>query len=266
MKVREGYMNFEDIIYEKKEGVAKIVVNRPEKFNAFRTETLMDMIKAFEDIELDRSIGVAVLTGAGNKAFCVGGDAGEAKGAGYRPELLVYVRKVHDMIRKLPVPIIAAVNGYAIGGGHVFHLLCDLTIAAETAVFGQAGPKVGSFDAGYGAAYMARVVGEKRAREIWFLCEQYSAQEAQAMGLVNKVVPLDKLEEEVDVWCRKMLALSPTALKFLKASFNRETDHLAGSEAMAFNAMWLYYQTEEAAEGKNAYLEKRPTDFSKFRK
>jgi naphthoate synthase len=259
-------MIFEDILYEKNEGVAKIIINRPDRFNAFRTETLMEMVKAFEDIELDRTIGVAVLTGAGKKAFCVGGDAGEAKGAGYRPELLVYVRKVHDMIRKLPVPLIAAVNGYAIGGGHVFQVLCDLTVAAETAVFGQAGPRVGSFDAGYGAAYLARVVGEKKAREIWFLCEQYSAQEALDMGLVNKVVPLDKLEEEVNEWCRKMLALSPTALKFLKASFNRESDHLAGSEALAFDAMRLYYETEEATEGKQAYLEKRRPDFSKYRK
>lgn len=262
----EGMMKFEDIVYTKEDGIARVVINRPDKFNAFRTRTLQEMVRAFEDIELDRTIGVAVLTGAGKKAFCVGSDFGEATAGGYRPELLMYVRKVHDMIRKLPMPIIAAVNGYAIGGGHVFHVLCDLSIASETAVFGQAGPRVGSFDAGYGAAYLARVVGEKRAREIWFLCEQYSAQEAQEMGLVNKVVPLDRLEDEVDTWCRKMLALSPTALKLLKASFNRETDHLTGSEAMAFNAMWLYYQTEEAAEGKDAYAEKRNPDFSKYRK
>ena len=259
-------MSFTDIMYEKKEGVAKIIINRPEKFNAFRTETLMEMVQAFQDIELDRSIGVAVLTGAGTNAFCVGGDAGEASGAGYRPELLVYVRKVHDMIRKVPIPIIAAVNGYAIGGGHVFHVLCDLTIATENAVFGQAGPRVGSFDGGYGAAYLARVIGEKRAREFWFLCEQYSAQEAKEMGLVNKVVPLEKLEEEVNQWCKKILELSPTALKYLKASFNRESDHIAGSEAMAFDAMWMYYQTDEAAEGKQAYLDKRKPEFSKFRK
>jgi len=258
-------MKFEDIIYEKKNGIARVTINRPEKLNAFRTETLIELVKAFEDIGIDRTIGVAVLRGAGNRAFCVGGDAGESKDAGYRPELIIYVRKVHDLIRKVPVPVIAAVNGYAIGGGHVFQVLCDLTIASENAIFGQAGPKVGSFDAGYGTAYLARVVGEKKAREIWFLCEQYSAQEAKEMGLVNKIVPADRLDEEVDAWCKKILSLGPTALRFLKASFNRESDHITGSEKMAFEAMALYYQTEEAAEGKKAYLEKRGPDFSKYR-
>jgi len=258
-------MKFEDIIYEKRNGIARVTINRPEKHNAFRTETLMEMAEAFEDVGNDRTIGVAVLSGAGNRAFCVGGDASEAKGAGYRPELIIYVRKVHDLIRKAPVPVIAAVNGYAIGGGHVFQVLCDLTIASENAIFGQAGPKVGSFDAGYGTAYLARVVGEKKAREIWFLCEQYNAKEAKEMGLVNKVVPADRLDEEVDAWCKKILSLSPTALRFLKASLNRESDHIAGSEKMAFEAMALYYQTEEATEGKKAYLEKRKPDFSKYR-
>lgn len=259
-------MQFEDIIYEKKDGVARITINRPDKLNAFRTETLLEMTKAIEDVELDRTIGVLVLTGAGTRAFCVGGDAGESAGAGYKPELGVYVRRVHDMIRKVPVPVIAAVRGYAIGGGHVFHIICDLTIAAEDAVFGQVGPRVGSFDAGYGAAYLARVVGEKKAREIWFLCDRYSAQEALAMGLVNKVVPPDKLEEEVATWCQKILSLSPTALRVLKYAFNRESDHIAGTEALQSAALWQYYATEEAAEGKQAYLEKRKTDFSKFRR
>jgi len=259
-------MKFEDIVYEKKDGVARITINRPDKLNAFRTETLMEMTRAMEDVEIDRTIGVLVLTGAGGKAFCVGGDAGESKGAGYRPELGVYVRRVHDMIRKLSVPVIAAVRGYAIGGGHVFHIICDLTIATEDSVFGQVGPRVGSFDAGYGAAYLARVVGEKKAREIWFLCERYTAKDALAMGLVNKVVPPDKLEEEVQAWCQKILGLSPTALRVLKFAFNRESDHIAGTEALANTALWQYYQTEEASEGKQAYLEKRKTNFSKFRR
>ncbi|MFH1624751.1 MAG: enoyl-CoA hydratase-related protein [Pseudomonadota bacterium] len=260
-------MEFKDIIFEKKDGVAKITINRPEKLNAFTTETVMEIVKALEDVELDRTIGVVVITGAGNRAFCVGGDAADSPGgAGYRPEMLVWVAKLHAMIRKVPKPVIAAVNGYAIGGGHVMHIVCDLSIASETARFGQAGPRVGSYDAGFGAGYLARVVGEKKAREIWFLCEQYSAQEALEMGLVNKVVPPDKLEEEVNLWCKKILALSPTALKVLKQSFNLETDHIYGVEAVALSGVWLYYQTDEAMEGRNAYLEKRPTDFMKYRK
>ena len=259
-------MKFEDIIYEKKDGIARITINRPDKLNAFRTETCMEIVRAFEDVEIDRSVGVVVLTGAGGRAFCVGGDAGESEGAGYRPELAVYVRRVHDMIRKAPVPVIAAVRGYAIGGGHVFHIICDLTIATEDSVFGQVGPRVGSFDAGYGAGYLARVVGEKKAREIWFLCERYTAKEALEMGLVNKVVPPDKLEEEVNAWCAKILALSPTALRVLKIAFNQESDHIAGAEALAGASLWQYYQTDEANEGKQAYLEKRKPDFSKYRK
>ena len=259
-------MDYQDIIYEKRDGIARITINRPEKLNAFRTETLMEMTKALEDVEIDRTIGVLVLSGAGGRAFCVGGDAGESSGAGYKPELGVYVRRVHDMLRKVPVPVIAAVRGYAIGGGHVFHIICDLTIASEDSIFGQVGPRVGSFDAGYGAGYLTRLVGEKKAREIWFLCERYTAQEALQMGLVNKVVPPDKLDEEVEAWCQKILALSPTALKILKVAFNRESDHIAGTEALAGASLWQYYQTEEAAEGKQAYLEKRKTDFSKFRR
>ena len=262
----EETVDFEDITYEKKDGIATITINRPKKLNAFRTETLMEIVKAFDDVIIDRTIGVVVFTGAGDRAFCVGGDAGESTGAGYKPELLTFVSKVHDAIRRVPVPVIAAVNGYAIGGGHVFHCICDLTIASENAVFAQVGPRVGSFDVGFGAGYLARLVGEKKAREIWFLCEQYGAQEAKDMGLVNKVVPPDKLHEEVNAWCQKILSMSPMAIRMLKASFNRETDHLVGSEAMGGAATWLYYQSEEALEGKNAYLEKRPTEFSKFRK
>ena len=259
-------MKLDDITFEKTEGIARVTINRPEHMNAFRTETLIEMAQAFEDIGIDRSIGVTVLRGAGDRAFCVGGDTGDAEGAGYRPELMVYVRRVHDLIRKTPVPVIAAVNGYAIGGGQVLQVLCDLSIAADHAIFGQVGPRVGSFDAGYGAAYLTRVVGEKRAREMWFLCERYTAQEAKEMGLVNKVVPKENLDEEVQNWCRKIIALSPSALRILKASFNRESDHIAGSEAMAFNTAELYYKTEEAEEGKKAYMEKRATDFGRFRK
>ena len=262
----EVVMDFKDINFDKIQGIASVTINRPERMNAFRTETLIEMAKAFEDIGLDRSIGVVVLRGAGDRAFCVGGDVGESDGAGYRPELMVYVRRVHDLIRRTPVPVIAAVNGYAIGGGQVLQVLCDLSVAVEHAVFGQVGPRVGSFDAGYGAAYLARVVGEKRAREMWFLCDRYTAREAKEMGLVNKVVPKENLDEEVKTWCRKILALSPSALRILKASFNRESDHIAGSEAITFNAAELYYATEEAEEGKRAYSEKRTTDFGRFRK
>jgi len=260
-------MEFKDIIFERKDGVAKITINRPEKFNAFTTETMIEMVRAMEDVEVDRTIGVVVITGAGKKAFCVGGDAGESdSGAGYGPEMVIWVSRLHGMIRKVPVPVIAAVNGYAIGGGHVMHIVCDLSIASETAKFGQAGPRVGSFDAGFGAPYLARIVGEKKAREIWFLCEQYSAQEALEMGLVNKVVPPDKLEEEVDIWCKKILALSPTSMKILKQSFNLDSDSIYGHEALSMSSAGLYFQTDEATEGRNAYLEKRPTDFMKFRK
>lgn len=260
-------MQFTDIIFEKKDGVAKITMNRPNKLNAFRTETVVEMVEALEDIEADPTIGVVALTGVGDRAFCVGGDAGDvADGAGYSPKLLRNIFRVHELLRKIPVPTIAAVNGYAIGGGHVLHVLCDLTIASDKARFAQVGPKVGSFDAGLGSAYLARVVGEKKAREIWFLCEQFSAEEAREMGLVNKVVPHEKLGEELDAWCKKILALSPTALKVLKQSFNADTDHLAGFESMCGSALWMYYQDEEAMEGRNAFMEKRPPDFSKFRK
>ena len=260
-------MEFEDIIYEKKEGIARITFNRPEVLNAFRVKTLGETIAALEDAGADPTIGVVILTGAGNRAFCVGGDSRETGGqAGYPRGVLEGTGKAHQLIRSIPQPVIAMVNGYALGGGHVFQVVCDLTIASETAIFGQAGPRVGSFDAGFGSAYLARVVGEKKAREIWYLCRQYTAWEALEMGLVNKVVPPDKLEEEVMAWCQEILAKSPTAIKILKASFNADSDSMAGLEAMSWGALWLYYQTEEAMEGRKSFLEKRPPDFMKFRK
>lgn len=259
-------MEFQDILYEKKDGVAKITINRPQVYNAFTTSTLREIAQALTDAELDSNIGVVVLTGAGDKAFCTGGDTKEAAQAGgYSKDIGYWHADVHRRIRNIPKPVIAAVNGYAIGGGHILHLICDLTIASENARFGQAGPRVGSFDAGFGVTYLARVVGEKKAREIWFLCRQYTAQEALEMGLVNKVVPQDKLEEEVDTWCREILSLSPTALKFCKLVFNAETDHMFGFEAWSEAAVRMFWATEEAAEAKKAFAEKRRADFSKFR-
>lgn len=259
-------MEFQDILYEKKDGVAKITINRPQVYNAFTTSTLREIAQALTDAELDSNIGVVVLTGAGDKAFCAGGDTKEAaQPGGYSKDMGYWHADVHRRIRNIPKPVIAAVNGYAIGGGHILHLICDLTIASENAKFGQAGPRVGSFDAGFGVTYLARVVGEKKAREIWFLCRQYTAQEALEMGLVNKVVPQDKLEEEVDTWCREILSLSPTALKFCKLAFNAETDHMFGFEAWSEAAVRMFWATEEAAEAKKAFAEKRRADFSKFR-
>jgi naphthoate synthase len=259
-------MNLQDIIYEKKGGVAKIIINRPESYNAFRTQTHKELAEVLQDAELDSTVGVVVITGAGNKAFCAGGDQKEArKSGGYSREVDYWHNLVHSRIRNIPKPVIAAVNGYAIGGGHVLHLICDLTIASENAIFGQAGPRVGSFDGGFGCSYLTRVVGEKKAREIWFLCRQYTAQEALEMGLVNKVVPLDKLEEEVDKWCQEILSLSPTALKFCKAAFNAESAHQFGFEAWSQAAVRLFWASEEANEAKRAFAEKRKADFSKFR-
>jgi len=260
-------MEFEDIIYEKKEGVAKITINRPQVLNAFRSKTVEEMAEALEDAAYDNSIGVIVLTGAGERAFSVGGDAKDvAPGkAGYSPRMK-RIHEVHRLIRQAPKPVIAAVRGWCIGGGHVLHTVCDLTIASEDAVFGQVGPRVGSFDAGFGAGYLARLVGEKKAREIWFLCRRYTAKEALEMGLINKVVPPDKLEEEVEAWCKEILSLSPTALAFLKASFNQAAGNVYDIERLAGEGLWQYYQSEEALEGRNAYMERRPTDFSKFRK
>ena len=260
--------SFDDIIYIKQDGVATVSINRPWVLNAFRPRTIDEMMATFHDAWYDDSIGVVVLTGEqGN--FCTGGDQKIRGQGGYQDEEgtpRLQVRNLHRMIREIPKPVIAKVDGYAIGGGHVLHVLCDLTIASERAIFGQTGPKVGSFDAGFGAMYLARIVGEKKAREIWYLCDQYNAAEAAAMGLVNKVVPRERLDEETAVWCRKLLAKSPTALRFMKFGFNADTDHGYGLQALAHGATSLFYATEEGNEGRRAFLEKRPPDFSPYRR
>jgi naphthoate synthase len=259
---------YEDVIYEKSdEGIARITINRPRVRNAFRPLTVKEMQRAFDDVRDDAGIGVAILTGAGEKAFCSGGDQSVRGEGGYVGDDGVPRLNVLDLqrqIRTLPKPVVAAVAGYAIGGGHVLHLMCDLTIAADNARFGQTGPKVGSFDGGYGASYLARVVGQKKAREIWFLCRQYDAQQALDMGLVNTVVPLERLEEETITWCREILRNSPTAIRLLKAALNADCDGQAGLQQLAGDATLLFYLTEEAKEGKRAFLEKRPPDFKKF--
>lgn len=258
---------YTDIIYEKAEGIARVTINRPRVRNAFRPLTVKEMIHAFDDARDDREVGVVLLTGAGEKAFCSGGDQSVRGDGGYVGDDEIPRLNVLDLqkrIKYLPKPVVAVVAGYAIGGGHVLHLVCDLTIAADNAVFGQTGPKVGSFDGGYGATLLARIVGHKKAREIWYLCRQYDAQQALDMGLVNTVVPLDQLEAESVKWAREMLAMSPTALRFLKAAFNADTDGLAGIQQFAGDATLLYYLSEEAKEGRNAFLEKRKPDFSKF--
>jgi naphthoate synthase len=259
--------DYEDIIYEKAEGMAKITINRPEVHNAFRPETVMELIDAFSRARDDAEVGVILFTGQGDKAFCSGGDQrvrghGGYVGSDHVPRLNVL--DLQRLIRVIPKPVIAVVAGYAIGGGHVLHLVCDLTIAADNARFGQTGPKVGSFDAGYGATLLARTVGHKKAREIWYLCRQYTAQEALEMGLVNTVVPLERLHEEAIQWAREILEKSPIAIRFLKAAFNADTDGLAGLQQLAGDATMLYYMVDEAKEGKNAFLEKRKPDFSKF--
>ncbi|MCL6453660.1 MAG: 1,4-dihydroxy-2-naphthoyl-CoA synthase [Alicyclobacillus sp.] len=263
----QSVKEYQDIIYEKAEGIARVVINRPEVHNAFRPETVAEMIDAFNLIRDDPEVGVVLLTGKGDKAFCSGGDQrvrghGGYVGADQVPRLNVL--DLQRQIRALPKPVIAVVAGYAIGGGHVLHLVCDLTIAADNARFGQAGPRVGSFDAGYGATLLGRTVGHKKAKEIWYLCRQYTAQEALDMGLVNTVVPLERLEEESIQWAREILEKSPIALRFLKMAFNADTDGLAGLQQLAGDATMLYYMTDEAREGKNAFLEKRKPDFSKF--
>ncbi|MCS6772179.1 MAG: 1,4-dihydroxy-2-naphthoyl-CoA synthase [Kiritimatiellae bacterium] len=258
---------YKDILYHKAEGIAKITINRPEVRNAFRPLTVREMIHALQDARLDESIGVIILTGAGDKAFCSGGDQRVRGDAGYQDEAGQHHLNVLDFqrdIRACPKPVIAMVNGYAIGGGHVLHVVCDLTIASENAIFGQVGPKVGSFDGGFGASYLARIVGQKKAREIWYLCRQYTAKEALEMGLVNAVVPLERLEEETVKWCREILEKSPLAIRCLKAAFNADCDGQAGLQQLAGNATLLYYMTEEAQEGKRAFLEKRKPDFTKF--
>ena len=260
--------SFEDIRYEKSDdGIAKITINRPEVRNAFRPKTVCELVQAFQEVREDPEVGVVILTGEGPHAFCSGGDQKVRGHAGYVDEGGVPRLNVLDLqrlIRTLPKPVVAMVAGYAIGGGHVLHMLCDLTIAAENARFGQTGPKVGSFDGGWGASYMARIVGQKKAREIWFLCRQYSAQEALDMGLVNTVVPLDQLEETTVEWCREMLAKSPMALRLLKASLNADCDGQAGLQVLAGDATLLYYMSEEAKEGRNAFVERRTPDFGRF--
>ena len=260
--------NYEDIIYETcDEGIAKITINRPEVRNAFRPRTVSEMYDAFSVARDDASIGVIILTGAGTEAFCAGGDQKIRGHGGYVGEDQIPRLNVLDLqrlIRVIPKPVIAMVAGYAVGGGHVLHVVCDLTIAAENAIFGQTGPKVGSFDGGYGSGYLAKIVGHKKAREIWYLCRQYNAREALEMGLVNKVVPLAELEKETIQWCREILEKSPTAIRFLKAAFNAESDGLAGLQQLAGDATLLFYTTEEAKEGRDAFKEKRKPDFSRF--
>ncbi|SDK08669.1 1,4-dihydroxy-2-naphthoyl-CoA synthase [Sediminibacillus albus] len=258
---------YEDILYETYDGIAKITINRPEVRNAFRPKTTNELIDAFMRARDNSEVGVIVLAGAGDEAFCAGGDQKVRGHGGYVGDDDIPRLNVLDLqrlIRVIPKPVVAMVSGYAIGGGHVLHIVCDLTIAADNAVFGQTGPKVGSFDAGYGAGLLARIVGHKKAREIWYLCRQYSAKEAEDMGLVNTVVPLDQLEAETVQWCQEMLEKSPTALRFLKASFNADTDGLAGLQQMGGDATLLYYTTDEAKEGRDAFKEKRKPDFKQF--
>ena len=273
---------YTDIRYEKSSGedagIAKITIDRPEVRNAFRPETVVELVDAFEKAREDHEVGVIVLTGEGPDAFCSGGDQRVRSGAGggyvtgadpgqAGRQMGVgrfHVTDLHVQIRRLPKPVVAMVAGYAVGGGHVLHVICDLTIAAENARFGQAGPRVGSFDGGFGASELSRLVGPKKAKEIWFLCRQYSAQEALEMGLVNIVVPLARLEEETVQWCREMLQMSPFALRLLKASFNADEDGLAGIQQLAHDANLLFYMSDEAQEGRNAYVEKRKPDFSQF--
>jgi naphthoate synthase len=259
--------DYTDIIYETWDGIAKITINRPEVRNAFRPTTVSEMSRAFELARDDPKIGVVVLTGAGTEAFCSGGDQRIRGDDGYidpKGTGRLNVLDLQIQIRRLPKPVIAMVAGYAIGGGHVLHVVCDLTIAADNARFGQTGPRVGSFDGGYGAGLLARIVGQKKAREIWFLCEQYDAATAERWGLVNRVVPLDRLEDETVAVCERILEMSPLALRLLKAGFNADADGLAGVQQLAGDATLLYYMSEEAQEGRDAYVEKRKPDFAKF--
>jgi naphthoate synthase len=258
---------YQDIKFERRGAVAKVTINRPEVRNAFRPKTLFEMQHAFHVIADDPTLGVAILTGEGDKAFCSGGDQRIRGDAGYMDDEGVprlNVLELQRQIRQLPKPVVAMVAGYAIGGGHVLHVVCDLTIAADNAVFGQTGPKVGSFDGGFGASLLARTIGWKRAREVWYLCRQYSADEAFRMGLVNAVVPLAQLEQETLQWCDEMLSKSPLALRFLKEAFNAADDGLVGLQQLVGDMTMLYYMTDEAQEGRDAYREKRVPDFSKF--
>ena len=259
--------NFEEILFEEYNHIAKVTINRPRYRNAFTPKTVWEMSQAFNYCREALNIRVVILTGAGDKAFCSGGDMNVKGHGGYIGSDGVPRLNVLDLqmqIRRLPKPVIAMVNGYAIGGGHVLHVVCDLSIASENAIFGQTGPKVGSFDAGFGASYLARVVGQKKAREIWFLCRQYSAEEAERMGLVNKVVPFDRLEDECIDWAETMIERSPLALRMMKAGFNAELDGQAGIQELAGDATMLYYTLDEAQEGGKAFLEKRKPDFDKY--
>jgi naphthoate synthase len=262
--------DYEDIRYEVADGIAKLTIDRPEVRNAFRPETLIELSDAFERARENTDVGVIVLTGEGPLAFCSGGDQRVRGDSGYVAGGArvgrFHVTDLHVQMRRLPKPIVAMVAGYAVGGGHVLHVVCDLTIAADNARFGQTGPRVGSFDGGFGAALLAEQVGQKKAKEIWFLCRQYSADEALRMGLVNTVVPVEELEEETVRWCREMLELSPFALRLLKASFNAAEDGLAGLQQLAHDANLLFYGSEEAREGRDAYMEGRKPDFGKFPK
>ena len=265
---------YKDIIYEVAEGIARITINRPERRNAFRPQTLFELSDAFEEARDDISVGAIILTGAGPDAFCSGGDQKIRGDDGYIGDDAVAKRGVGRLnvldlqvqIRRLPKPVIAQIAGYAIGGGHILHLVCDLSIAAENARFGQTGPKVGSFDGGYGSSLLANTIGLKRAKEVWFLCRQYGAQQALEWGLVNTVVPLDDLERETVAWCRQILTLSPLALRMLKAGFNAAEDGLAGIQQLAGDATMLFYMSEEGQEGRNAFVEHRAPDFSRFPK
>jgi naphthoate synthase len=264
-------MEFEDILYEAADGVATITINRPKQMNSFRGQTVDELVQAFHEAWRDRGVGCVILTGAGEKAFCVGGDQTTREEGGYkgklsRSDLGMDVEDLHSVIRDIPKPVIAAVNGYAIGGGHVLHVLCDLTIAADSAKFGQVGPKVGSVDPGFGTMYLARIVGEKKAREMWYLCEQYTAEDCRQMGLVNKVVPAADLMKEARVWAKKIAGMSPTAITLAKVSFNAPSEEIRGIGAVALRGLALYYGTEEALEGKNAFLEKRKPEFARFRR
>ena len=262
--------DYEDIRYEIADGIAKITIDRPEVRNAFRPETLIEISDALERARSDTSVGVIILTGEGPLAFCSGGDQRVRGDSGYVASGAdvgrFHVTDLHVQMRRLPKPVVAMVAGYAIGGGHVLHVVCDLTIAADNARFGQTGPKVGSFDGGFGAGLLANLVGPKKAKEIWFLCRQYDAEQALEMGLVNRVVPLEELEEETVAWCREMLALSPFSLRLLKASFHAAEDGLSGIQQLAHDANLLFYGSEEAQEGRDAYREKRRPDFAKFPK
>jgi naphthoate synthase len=263
----ETVREYEDITFRRAEGIARIAINRPEVRNAFRPQTVMELIDAFARAREDSAVGVVILTGEGGDAFCSGGDQrvrGEAGYVGGDGVPRLNVLDLQKAIRSLPKPVIAMVAGYAIGGGHVLHVVCDLTIAADNAVFGQTGPRVGSFDGGFGAAQLARLVGQKKAREVWYLCRQYDARKALAMGLVNEVVPLAELEETTIGWCREILGHSPMALRCLKSAFNAELDGMAGIQELAGNATLLFYMTEEGQEGRNAFLEKRKPEFERF--